>query len=220
MALAAALGPFFLLVPRFFPQKPRLGRLVRLAGVLGCAAGVAVVLVPSHKVGQTVHGILVFLAAGPCLTAALAATVGLLSAPGASRRIGYAALATLSFQMLIAERSGRALRDVAGRHYRRGVVIYLGAQTVAFGDDLLGQSRPDAVQLVELLRRGGVETDRPRPARGCRDSRAVTAARHGDLLAVRDPHRKVDRAEIGSPSRATRSTQRVGNTRALPSGSP
>lgn len=77
LAFSVALLPFFLLLPRCFPDRLRLGMTVRIAGALASAGGVGIVLVPSYKYGALLHGVMVLTAAVPGLTAAIGATAGL-----------------------------------------------------------------------------------------------------------------------------------------------
>ncbi len=97
LSLAAALGPFFWIAPWCFSERLRLRRFVRIAGVVTGIAGVAVVAMPSYRVGALVHGLVVLSAAGPGLAATIGTAVGLLTSCGPSRRIAAFAVATLAF---------------------------------------------------------------------------------------------------------------------------
>lgn len=95
LAFSLALGPFFLVAPRVFPDKRRLGRVAGISGVLSSVGGVGIVLLPSYRVGSLVHGLAVLLAAGPGLTAAITATVASWTTAKRVRAIRACALATL-----------------------------------------------------------------------------------------------------------------------------
>lgn len=95
LAYALALIPFFLVMPAVFPDRPRLGKLARLAGVLAGLGGVGIVLVPSYRYGPNLHGVAVLLTAVPGLTAAVSATAGVFTTHSSIRLIRAAALGTL-----------------------------------------------------------------------------------------------------------------------------
>jgi hypothetical protein len=68
LTFALCLLPFFLVAPRAFaPERPRLARAVRGLGPVASLAGVGVVLMPSWRYGQTVHGIMLLICAVPAL---------------------------------------------------------------------------------------------------------------------------------------------------------
>ena len=72
-----ALIPFWLLLPRWFPDRPRLGRVVRIAGVVSAIGALVVPLVPSDRVGD-LHGYLVVASSGPGVVAFGCGVTGLL----------------------------------------------------------------------------------------------------------------------------------------------
>ena len=76
LVFALALGPFFLVAPRVFPERLRLARVVRVLGVVASLAGVGVVLMPSWRFGQTVHGIMLLVCAVPAVTALVCVMIG------------------------------------------------------------------------------------------------------------------------------------------------
>lgn len=76
LVFALTLGPFFWVAPRVFPERATLGRAVRVLGVVACVAGVGVVALPSWKVGQTVHGIMLLSCALPAISALVCVMVG------------------------------------------------------------------------------------------------------------------------------------------------
>jgi hypothetical protein len=94
LVLALALGPFFWVAPRVFPERPRLGRLVRVLGVIASAAGVGVVLMPSWRFGQTVHGIMLLVCAVPAVTGLVCVMVGTWTVP-LLRGLGAALVVTM-----------------------------------------------------------------------------------------------------------------------------
>lgn len=118
LAYTLALIPFFLLMPAVFPDRPRLGRLALVAGVLTGLGGVGIVLVPSYKYGPNPHGLAVLLTAVPGLTAAIAATVGVFTTKASIRPIRLAALATLAVTVLavlmFAQQLARGLETTPG----------------------------------------------------------------------------------------------------------
>lgn len=75
-AFAMGLVPFFLAAPFCFPERRRLGRLIRTAGVLCGIGGLGVVLVPSWRYGALAHGLMLLLAAVPGIIAAAGAAAG------------------------------------------------------------------------------------------------------------------------------------------------
>ncbi len=89
-----ALIPFWLLLPRSFPDRPRLGAIVRVAGVLSAGGALIVPLVPSDAVGD-LHGYLVVAAAGPGVAAFALGVTGLVLGRRAPRWLLGVAIATL-----------------------------------------------------------------------------------------------------------------------------
>jgi hypothetical protein len=100
LALAGALIPFFMIAPRTFSQRPRLGPFVRGSGLIAGIAGVGVVIAPSYRLGSLVHGLVILAAAGPGLAAVVGATVGQLRGDDAARRAGFVAVGVLLFTAL------------------------------------------------------------------------------------------------------------------------
>lgn len=76
LVFALALGPFFQVAPRVFAGRKRLGLTVRVLGAIACVAGVGVVLMPSWKYGQTVHGVMLLLCGLPAVAALICVMVG------------------------------------------------------------------------------------------------------------------------------------------------
>lgn len=101
LAFAVALCPFFLVAPRTFPERPRLGKVVRWAGAMTSAGAVGIVLFPSYRVGSLVHGLVILLAAGPGLTAAICAAAGARSARARAPLLSWLSTATLALTALI-----------------------------------------------------------------------------------------------------------------------
>jgi hypothetical protein len=90
-----ALIPFWLLLPRLFPERARLGAIVRVAGVVSAAGALIVPLVPSDAVGD-LHGYLVVAAAGPGVVAFALGVIGLVLGRQAPRWLLAVAVATLA----------------------------------------------------------------------------------------------------------------------------
>src|SRR5512145_2610706 len=101
LAFAVALGPFFLVAPRTFPERPRLGKVVRWAGVMTSIGAVGIVFTPSYRVGSLVHGVVILATAGPGLTAAICAAAGARAARARAPLISWLATATLALTALI-----------------------------------------------------------------------------------------------------------------------
>jgi hypothetical protein len=106
-ALAAGLLPFFWLVSTLFPSRPRLGRCVRVLGVVTVVAIEVVVFLPADRFAG-IHGVAVVAAGIPGLAAGILAVIGLVAergAPRAARAIGLAALAvaTVDFGLFLPE---------------------------------------------------------------------------------------------------------------------
>jgi hypothetical protein len=76
LVFALSLGPFFWVAPGTFGERPRLGRSVRALGVVACIAGIGVVMMPSWRWGQTVHGILLLSCGVPAVAALVCVMVG------------------------------------------------------------------------------------------------------------------------------------------------
>jgi hypothetical protein len=90
-----ALIPFWLLLPRWFPDRPRLGRVVRTGGVVSALGALVVPLVPSDRVGD-LHGYLVVASSGPGVIAFACGVTGLVlgrRTPGWLLGVAVAALA-------------------------------------------------------------------------------------------------------------------------------
>jgi hypothetical protein len=100
LAFSLALGPFFLIASRVFPDKRRLGVLVGVSGLISCIGGVGIVLMPSHRVGSLIHGLVVLVAAGPGLTAAVSATIATWTTKHQVRAIRVSAAGTLLLSAL------------------------------------------------------------------------------------------------------------------------
>ena len=81
LVFALSLGPFFLVAPLVFEERKRLGLTVRVLGVLASLAGVGVVLFPSWKFGQLVHGIMLLTCAVPAITALVCVMIGTWKVP-------------------------------------------------------------------------------------------------------------------------------------------
>ena len=81
LVFALSLGPFFLVAPRVFEERRRLARAVRVLGVVASVAGVGVVLMPSWRFGQTVHGIMLLICAVPAITALVCVMIGTWQVP-------------------------------------------------------------------------------------------------------------------------------------------
>lgn len=94
LVLALALGPFFLVAPRVFPERPRLSRAVRVLGAIASVAGVGVVLMPSWRFGQTVHGVMLLICAVPAVTALVCVMIGTWRVP-ALRGLAAALVVTI-----------------------------------------------------------------------------------------------------------------------------
>jgi hypothetical protein len=90
LALALGLVPFWLLVPRLFAGRLRLGAAVRALGLASAAALPLVPLLPSASCGS-LHVVTVFVAAIPGIVAAALATVALLASPLSRCPHGYLA---------------------------------------------------------------------------------------------------------------------------------
>jgi hypothetical protein len=93
--MLAALIPFWLLLPRLFPDRPRLGAVVRVAGVVSAAGALLVPLVPSDAVGD-LHGYLVVATALPGVLAFALGVTGLVLGRRAPRWLLGVAIATLA----------------------------------------------------------------------------------------------------------------------------
>jgi uncharacterized membrane protein len=93
--MLAALIPFWLLLPRLFPDRPRLGAIVRVAGVVSAAGALIVPLVPSDAVGD-LHGYLVVATAVPGVLAFALGVTGLVMGRRAPRWLLGLAIATLA----------------------------------------------------------------------------------------------------------------------------
>jgi len=81
LVFSMGLFPFFWLLPRLFPERPRLGALVRALGLLAASALVFVPLLPSQRFGTPLHAIAIFAAWFPGLGAAGLAAYALLASP-------------------------------------------------------------------------------------------------------------------------------------------
>lgn len=81
LVLALALGPFFLSAPRVFEERQTLARTVRVLGSIASLAGVGVVLMPSWRFGQTVHGLMLLSCGLPAVTALVCVMIGTWSVP-------------------------------------------------------------------------------------------------------------------------------------------
>jgi hypothetical protein len=90
-----ALIPFWLLLPRWFPDRPRLGRVVRIGGVVSALGALLVPLVPSDKVGD-LHGYLVVASSGPGVVAFACGVTGLVLGRRTPRWLLGVALAALA----------------------------------------------------------------------------------------------------------------------------
>lgn len=101
-AFAVGLVPFFLAAPLCFPERARLGAIVRGAGILCGIGGVGVVLVPSWRFGALAHGAMLLLAAVPGLIAAGAAALGAWHVRRRAPAIAASAVATVAVTALIA----------------------------------------------------------------------------------------------------------------------
>ncbi len=96
LALALALVPFFLTAPTCFPERPRLGRFVRVAGVVCGVGGALSVAVPSHRFGALAHGLALLLAAVPALAAGVASALGVWTARPPSAGLRASSAGTLA----------------------------------------------------------------------------------------------------------------------------
>lgn len=94
LVFAVALGPFFLVAPRVFEERVKLARAVRVLGVIASLAGVGVVLMPSWRFGQTVHGIMLLICAVPAITALVCVMIGTWRVP-ALRGLAAALVVTM-----------------------------------------------------------------------------------------------------------------------------
>lgn len=81
LVFALALGPFFIVAPALFEKRRVLARSVRALGIVALIAGIGVVLTPSWRYGQTVHGIFLLVCAGPAIAALVGVMVGTWSVP-------------------------------------------------------------------------------------------------------------------------------------------
>jgi hypothetical protein len=94
--LALGLGVFYLLVPGFFPSRPRAAVAVRALGTLSVPAMVAVVLLPTDRYGA-IHGLAIVVAGVPSMSATLMAVHGLVREPRTPRLLVHLGiLATLT----------------------------------------------------------------------------------------------------------------------------
>ena len=75
-------------------MRPRLGRVVRVLGAVACVAGIGVVLMPSWRFGQTVHGIMLLSCGIPAIAALICVMVGTWSVP-ALRTLAAALVVTM-----------------------------------------------------------------------------------------------------------------------------
>ncbi len=76
LVFALSLGPFFFVAPGVFDVRPRLTRGVRALGLVACVAGIGVVLMPSWRFGQTVHGVMLLLCGIPAVAALVCVMIG------------------------------------------------------------------------------------------------------------------------------------------------
>ncbi|MBL8953780.1 MAG: hypothetical protein JNK82_23595 [Myxococcaceae bacterium] len=81
LVLALSFGPFFWVAPALFDGRPKLTAAVRALGLVACVAGVGVVLMPSWRFGQTVHGIMLLLCGFPAVAALVCVMVGTWQVP-------------------------------------------------------------------------------------------------------------------------------------------
>lgn len=94
LTLPAGLASFWLIVPRLFARRARLGAAVRALGLMSAALLPLVPLLSSGRWGS-LHAVGIFLTAAPGLAAAALATRGLLASPEARRPHGYLAASML-----------------------------------------------------------------------------------------------------------------------------
>jgi hypothetical protein len=94
LVFALALGPFFFVAPAVFGGRPTLTRGVRALGLVACVAGIGVVLMPSWRWGQTVHGIMLLLCGIPAVAALVCVMVGSWRVP-ALRALSAALVVTM-----------------------------------------------------------------------------------------------------------------------------
>jgi len=99
LAFTAGLFPFWLLLPRLFPSRPRLGAAVRALGLIATTALALVPLLPSQRYGR-LHALAIFMAWLPGLAAGALATIALLTTPKARSPHGYLAAATLTLTLI------------------------------------------------------------------------------------------------------------------------
>ncbi len=95
ITLALGIGVLFVVLPRLFPSRPRLGRLVRALGVATVPCAISVVLLPTDRFGQ-LHGLAIVLAGALGLTTVLLALKGLFSDPRAPRHVVSLGVITMS----------------------------------------------------------------------------------------------------------------------------
>lgn len=103
LGMIAALGPFWFLLTRLFPNRRRLGQVVRSAGVLAVVAAFAIPLTPSNVFGR-LHGTVVLLAIGPALLAAVCGITGVWldrRCPPVLRLVGTAALVAMALDVAL-----------------------------------------------------------------------------------------------------------------------
>lgn len=100
LVFALALGPFFQLAPRVFEERRRLARAVRVLGAIACVAGIGVVLMPSWRFGQTVHGIMLLTCGLPAVAALVCVMLGTWRVP-ALRGVAFALVVSMVFTIAI-----------------------------------------------------------------------------------------------------------------------
>jgi hypothetical protein len=96
LTFALALGPFFQLAPRAFERRRGLSKAVRGLGAVACVAGIGVVLLPSWRFGQGVHGVMLLSCGLPAIAALICVMIGTWSIA----RLRTLALALAAFLVL------------------------------------------------------------------------------------------------------------------------
>ncbi len=87
IVLAAGLGVTFALLPRLFGTRRRTALAVRALGTVSALGAVAVVLLPSDRLGSTLHGVAIVCAGIPGLAASLLALVAVLHERSSARAV-------------------------------------------------------------------------------------------------------------------------------------
>lgn len=98
LVMIVGLAPFWWIVPRLFGTLPRLGRAVRVLGLISLAGIVGVGLMPSSRFGW-LHGVAVVIAGVPGLSAAVLAVVALTRAEARPRTAAALGGAMLVFAL-------------------------------------------------------------------------------------------------------------------------